>query len=86
MKKISYLMSVLFVMLCVYGLFSVILTSHPITSDHEVLTLQPTTQSERTALAKAQNASRQSMQLQERTALIQIVRPEVAQNAVLNTR
>lgn len=86
MKKIAYFASVAVVLFGIYLLFSAMLTSQTVTPNHETLSLQPTNASERAALVNVQSDADDKMTLQTQSQLVQVVKPEDAQRAVLTAR
>ena len=86
MKKISYFVIVLFVLLCLYFLFSTIFTSHTITPNHLAVTLTPATESERMALTQAQAEEQNTSVLQTQASLTPLMKPRDAENTVLNIK
>lgn len=86
MKKVSYFAIILFVVFCIYFIFSMTLTSHPVTAKHQTLALQPTTKNEKVALIQAQAGQENIEALKTEALLTPLMTPQVAENAVLNNK
>lgn len=86
MKKVSYFAIILFVISCIYFIFLMILTSHPVTAKHQTLALQPTTKNEKAAFIQAQAEQENIEALKTEALLTPLMTPQAAENAVLNNK